>query len=108
MTELAAYKNLANENLGDQMMAKTDVKRKDGETFEVTVHEASTTTHTVKVANDYYHKLTGGKVSPEALIEKSFEFLLEGESNTMILSRFDLSLIRHYFPEYEKSIIKRL
>ncbi|MCK4390516.1 MAG: hypothetical protein KAV83_09805 [Desulfobacterales bacterium] len=108
MTAVETYKNLANENLGDHLMAKIDVKRKDGESFEVTVREATTTTHTVKLANDYYQKLTGGKVSPEALIEKSFEFLLERESNTMILSRFDLPLIGHYFPEYEKSIVKRL
>ena len=33
---------------------------------------------------------TGGRVSREDLIRASFEFLLERESNTMILSRFDL------------------
>ncbi len=89
-------------------MAKIEVAQKDPETFEVTVRASTTTTHTVKLSADYYQKLTGGRVSPEALIEKSFEFLLERESNTMILSRFDLPLIGRYFPEYEKTMLKRV
>lgn len=88
--------------------AKIDVSKKDSETYEVTVSSSSTTTHTVKLNPDYYRQLTGGKASEETLIEKSFEFLLERESNTSILSRFDLPLINRYFPEYEKEIVKRL
>ncbi len=89
-------------------MDRIEVVQKDDETFQVTVRESTTTTHTVKLSSDYYQKVTGGKVSPESLIEKSFEFLLERESNTMILSRFDLPVIGDYFPEYEKNIVKRL
>ena len=89
-------------------MNKIEVARKDPETFEVTVRASTTTTHTVTLSADYYQKLTGGKVSSETLIEKSFEFLLERESNTMILSRFDLPIIGRYFPEYEKTILARL
>ena len=89
-------------------MNKIEVAQKDPETFEVTVEASAITTHTVKLSADYYQKLTGGKVSPEMLIEKSFEFLLERESNTMILSSFDLPLIGRYFPEYEKIILTRL
>ena len=88
-------------------MPRIEVKQKDTETFEVMVREATTTTHMVTVSQDYYQKLTGGKVTPETLIEKSFEFLLERESNTMILSRFDLPVIGNYFPEYEKTMIER-
>ncbi len=87
-------------------MSKIKVAKKDPETFEVTVRASTTTTHTVKLSADYYQKLTGGRVSPETLIEKSFEFLLERESNTMILSRFDLPLIGRYFLEYEKTMLK--
>ncbi len=89
-------------------MPKIDVVKKDSETFEVTVTASTTTTHRVTLKLDYYQKLTSGKVSPETLIEKSFEFLLERESNTAILSRFDLPVIGRYFPEYEKNIVKRL
>jgi hypothetical protein len=66
------------------------------------------TAHIVTLKDTYHQKLTGGKVTPETLIEKSFEFLLERESNTSILSHFELPVIAHYFPEYEKVIIKRL
>ena len=91
----------------EKRMTKIEVSRKDAETFEVTVKAAVATTHDVTLTQDYYQKLTGGKVSPETVIEKSFEFLLERESNTMILSRFDLPVIGRYFPEYEKSIVRR-
>ncbi len=89
-------------------MARIEVVRKDSKTFVVTVNERTTTTHTVTLEPDYYDKIAGGKVPAEKLIEKSFEFLLERESNTSILSSFDLPLINHYFPEYEKSITQRL
>ena len=85
-------------------MAEINVTRKDEETFEVRVYDSTATTHTVTLTNDYYQKLTKGKVPPEKLIEKSFAFLLERESNTMILRRFDLPVIGDYFPEYEKII----
>ncbi len=90
------------------MATLIEVSRKDAKTFVVTVNEGTITTHTVTLEPDYYDKLTGGKVTPEKLIEKSFEFLLERESNASILSSFDLPLIGHYFPEYEKSIGQRL
>ena len=89
-------------------MANIEVVQKDAETFEVTVRASTTTTHTVKLTDDYYRKLTSGEVSPQTLIEKSFEFLLEREPNTSILSRFDLPLINRYFPEFEKTMAEKL
>ena len=65
------------------------------------------TNHLVTLSQDYFQKLTRGRISLKTLIEKSFEFLLERESITMILSRFDLPLIGDYFPEYEKNIVQR-
>jgi hypothetical protein len=52
----------------------------------------------------YYEKLTDKRVTPEVLVEKSFEFLLDRESNTSILRSFDLPVIAQYFPEYERVI----
>jgi hypothetical protein len=76
--------------------------------FEVTVKLKSTTQHEVHVTNHFYKSLTDGKVSLENLIQASFEFLLERESNNSILSQFDLEVISHYFPEYEKEMKRRL
>lgn len=73
----------------------------DSTTFEVTVESTTTTTHKVTVTPSYYEKLTGKRVAPEVLVEKSFKFLLERESNTSILRSFDLPVIGRYFPEYE-------
>ena len=72
--------------------------------YRVTVEGSRTTTHTVSVSPSYYEKLTGKRVTPEILVEKSFEFLLQRESNTSILSSFDLPVIGRYFPEYENTI----
>jgi hypothetical protein len=91
----------------DRIMATIKVARRDNEIFDVTVKDLVTTTHSVTLVPDYYDKLTGGKVPAETLIEKSFEFLLERESNTMILSEFVLPVIGEYFPEYESDIVKR-
>ena len=76
--------------------------------FEVTVKLKSTTQHEVHVSDDFYRSLTEGKISHENLIKASFEFLLERESNNSILSQFDLKVISHYFPEYEKEMMRRL
>jgi hypothetical protein len=76
----------------------------DSTTFEVIVEAGTKTTHKVTLKPSYYEKLTGKRVSPAALVEKSFEFLLERESNTSILRSFDLPVIGQYFPEYERVI----
>jgi hypothetical protein len=60
------------------------------------------------VTPEYLQKLTGGHVSAETLIQKSFEFLLERESHTSILRAFDLPVIQRYFPEYERTITAAL
>jgi hypothetical protein len=81
-----------------------DVHPVDSSTFEVTVQGPTTTKHTVTLSPQDYQTLTGGRVAPEVLVRKSFEFLLERESNTSILRRFDLPVIAQYFPEYRRTI----
>ncbi len=84
------------------------VKKKEGE-FRVTISEGTgQTSHSVTVSTDYHQKLTGGKVSAEGLVRRSFEFLLQREPKESILSEFDLPVIAHYFPDYEREIKKRL
>ncbi len=70
------------------------------------IEDKSTSAHTVEVKNDYYQKLTGGKITPEDLVIKSFKFLLQREPKEMIMSKFDLPVISRYFPEYESKIME--
>ena len=84
-----------------------EVKKKNAGEFLVIINEEnSKTEHNVELDNEYYQKLTGDKITEEELIKKSFQFLLERESKDSILSRFNLKVIKRYFPEYEKEIKK--
>ena len=75
--------------------------------FRVEVEEGdSRTTHLVELDRDEYQNLTDGKISPEELIQYSFEFLLERESKESILNIFNVSVISCYFPEYSSEILK--
>ena len=78
------------------------ITAKDKDTFSVTVKTTSTTTHTVTISDQVHTKLTGGKISKETLLDKSFEFLLQREPNTSILAKFKLEVISQYFPDYAK------
>jgi hypothetical protein len=42
--------------------------------------------------------------TPEELVRRSFEFLLDRESKESILREFDLSVIQRYFPEYDQAM----
>lgn len=82
-----------------------EVEKKNDREFLVIVDEkGSQTEHNVEVDDEYFKKLTRGKITKEELIKKSFEFLLNRESKESILSRFNLKIIKRYFPEYEEKI----
>lgn len=89
-------------------MSEIEVFRIEGDTFRVEVREGrSRTTHRV-TAFERDVRRYGGGVSPEALLEASFAFLLEREPKESILGRFDLPVIERYFPEYPEEIRRRL
>lgn len=69
--------------------------------FRVSLNDFS---YNVTLSKPYYQKLTNGKITPTALVEKSFQFLLERESPEAILASFDIATINHYFPEYEETL----
>ena len=60
--------------------------------------------HQVYLSDEVHLDFTNNKISKEELIKFSFEFLLEREPNTAILSSFDLIQISQYFPEYFKEL----
>jgi hypothetical protein len=83
-------------------------KVKEGE-FKVRVIEGtSESTHRVTLKQDDYRRLGGGKIEPNELIKRSFEFLLAREPKESILPQFDLPLIGHYFPEYERELKRKI
>ncbi len=91
------------------MPAKIAVEKVDAAHFRVRVIEAgSESIHRVTLDPKDHARLAGEAVDPQELIRKSFQFLLEREPKESILSRFDLSVISRYFPEYEREIKKRL
>ncbi len=93
-------------------MANIEVQKTDhGDTYElqVTVKEGrGESRHRVTLRKADYERLSGGRVSPEALVTESFRFLLEREPKEAILGSFDLTVIGRYFPEYEREIARRL
>ena len=68
--------------------------------FEITVKADQLTKHIVSVTDQMLLNLTNNKTSKEELLNFSFNFLLEREPNTSILSKFDIIVISKYFPEY--------
>lgn len=81
-----------------------------GWTFTVQVEESNgQTRHSVNLTQRDFEQLTSGKeTTPEELVKRSFEFLLERESKNQILRQFDLPIISRYFPDYPTEIRKRL
>jgi len=68
--------------------------------FEITVNADQLTKHVVSVTDQMLLNLTNNKISKEELLNFSFNFLIEREPNTSILSKFDIIVISKYFPEY--------
>ncbi len=82
----------------------------NGWTFTVQVSEPNgQTRHSVSLSQQDFEQLSSGKeISPQDLVRKSFEFLLERESKNQIQRQFDLPSIERFFPDYPAEIRKRL
>jgi hypothetical protein len=89
-------------------MADIDVRcvtAANGLLCEVTVAaDGSETRHSVTLTRADFQGLTTGGGTPEALVRRSFEFLLQREAKESILKSFALPEIGRYFPEYEREI----
>ena len=72
--------------------------------FEVIIYGDQQTKHLVSLSDKLYFSLTSKKISKKELLKYSFQFLLERETNTTILSSFELTEISKYFPEYLKKV----
>jgi aspartate/methionine/tyrosine aminotransferase len=79
----------------------------DSTNFEVIVEGHTTTTHRVTLTHLYYQKLTNNQVTPEMLVEKSFEFLVK-TAGVLLLpgsvyddsgNHFRIGFVRQNLPE---------
>jgi hypothetical protein len=84
------------------------IKELSDDKFEIIINKKLITKHTVLLTDKYHGILTKKKISKKKLLEYSFQFLLNREPNTSILSSFELNIISKYFPEYENEIKKIL
>jgi len=77
----------------------------DGWLCQVTVAQGgSETRHSVTFTRSDFQRLTTSGATPQALVRRSFEFLLARESKESILRSFALPEIGRYFPEFEREI----
>ena len=82
---------------------RIEIRLLRGDEYEVKVAGRNETIHRVTLREVDLKRLAGEETSAEKLIEESFRFLLERESNTSILATFDLPVIGRYFPGQEAS-----
>lgn len=100
----------------ENIKIKKEKQTEDGWDFLVEIDDIE---YAVTLDKEYWKKLTPstgslqassrqahGQLTPEKLVRKSFEFLLEREPKESILREFNLSVISKYFPEYEKEVIR--
>ena len=84
--------------------AQITVESSGGAVYRVVVTQGnSVTRHEVTVTAEDIARYAAGS-TPERLLEASFEFLLEREPASSILSRFALPVIERYFAEYPRVI----
>ena len=74
----------------------------EADDFLVEVSAASSTQHRVTLTDAYWDQVWNGRMTKVEIIERSFAFLLERETNDSILNTFELPVIQRYFPEYQK------
>ena len=85
-----------------------EIEKLTKDVFRITVSDIVATQHEVTVTDLAHYHLTGGRTTKEELLEFSFKFLLNREPNTSILSKFEITVISQYFPEYETELLQIL
>lgn len=96
-----------------QAMASIDVTTEvDGNNcweYEVSVADQEKSfDYKVTLSWSDYDLWSHGRVAPQRVVQAAFEFLLSRESASSILSTFDCSVIRRYFPEVDRELPKMI
>ena len=77
--------------------------------FGVEVTEGKEITgHKVRLPAGFLDDLLLGDVDQELIVRETFDFLLEREPATSILSEFSLVDVSRYFPEFPEELQRRL
>ena len=84
------------------MSDQINIKELSPNVFNVTIYSNTETNHQVTISDNFIAKYQIKNLTKKEIIEQSFIFLLERESNTSILRKFDIEVIANYFPEYKK------
>lgn len=93
----------------EEIKVQKETKREEDLVFTVEVGKGpSSTNHKVTVNKEDLKRLSPGNITAAELVEESFKFLLEREPKGSILTRFNLTVIGDYFPEFEDEITNRL
>ena len=75
----------------------------DGWLCQVTVADhGSESRHSVTFTRADFQRLASSGETPDGLVRRSFEFLLQREPKESILKSFALPDIGRYFPEFER------
>ena len=87
----------------------TETEGKNNWSFEVRLTDGGAT-HEYDVTLDWsdYDLWSHGRVAPEKVVEAAFEFLLKNEPAESILTKFNCSVIRRYFPDVDQTLPKML
>src|SRR5690348_10693136 len=92
----------------DRSAAMIEVRQtghSDPLTFDVVIRDSGNETrHQVTMSAGDCDRLTNGSCPPERCIEAAFRFLLDREPKEAILSRFDVTVISHYFLDFETKL----
>lgn len=88
-----------------QIEIGTETEGKNQWSYEVRVTENGRPyDYMVTLSWPDYDLWSHGRVAPEKVVRAAFEFLLTKEPASSILSKFDCSLIRRYFPEVDQEL----
>jgi len=84
------------------MSDQINIKELSPNIFDVTIYSNTETNHQVTISDNFITEYQIKNLTKKEILEQSFIFLLERESNTSILRKFDIEVIANYFPEYKK------
>lgn len=84
-----------------------EIEGKNNWSYQVSVFDAGKRhSYNVTLSFQDYDHWSKGAIPPSKVVEKAFKFLLEREPANAIMSKFDCSVIRRYFPEVDTELPK--